>query len=432
MLIVAGLVATILGILLLGPLAIRIFSGVAGRVPIAPRVALRDLARYQARSAAALAAITLALGIAAAVVVTAAGEETREAKRMAAELPNLSDRQIRVYTGSTRDPELVALPIQAPTDRARSAAQVRQLAARLGQATVIPLWKVVQPGDPPIVTFEGERALVAVGLAKHTGPERFTRGSGVYVATPALLGYLGVDSATVGPTSDFLADPTVPTDDLVLLDMHARKQLPVTNVQRIDSAQVFGAGEGDSGRVPDSFVTMNGLRRHGWKRVAAGWLLESSRPLTRDQITAARELATEAGLEVETKRERASLATPMAIATAAGALLALAILAMTVGLIRSESANDLRILAATGATGRIRRTLTAATAGALALLGAFLGVAGAYLILMATYHDDLGYLRDIPALHLVLLVLGVPFTAGAAGWLLAGREPPAIARPVLD
>ena len=63
----------------------------------------------------------------------------------------------------------------------------------------------------------------------------------------------------------------------------------------------------------------------------------------------------------------------------AGALLALAILAMTVGLIRSESAGDLRILTATGATPRIRRTLTAATAGALALLGAVLGVAGAYV-----------------------------------------------------
>ena len=53
----------------------------AGHVPIAPRLALRDLARYQARSGAALAAITLALGIAAAVVVTAAAEETKEARR---------------------------------------------------------------------------------------------------------------------------------------------------------------------------------------------------------------------------------------------------------------------------------------------------------------------------------------------------------------
>ena len=82
----------------------------------------------------------------------------------------------------------------------------------------------------------------------------------------------------------------------------------------------------------------------------------------------------------------------MAITTAAGALLALGILALTVGLIRSESAGDLRILTATGATSRIRRTLTATTAGALALLGALLGVAGAYVVLLALYYDDLGYL----------------------------------------
>jgi hypothetical protein len=94
----------------------------------------------------------------------------------------------------------------------------------------------------------------------------------------------------------------------------------------------------------------------------------------------------------------------MAIATAAGALLALAILAMTVGLIRGESAGDLRTLTATGATSRIRRTLTATTAGALALLGAVLGVAGAYIALAATYHDDLGYLSGVPFLYLAASV----------------------------
>ena len=111
-LIIAGILATILGTLLLGPLAIRIFARAAGHVRIAPRLALRDLARYQARSGAALAAITLALGIAAAVVITGAAEEKQENERAAAALPNLSDRQIRVYLGTTRDPELIPVPVQ--------------------------------------------------------------------------------------------------------------------------------------------------------------------------------------------------------------------------------------------------------------------------------------------------------------------------------
>ena len=86
-LIIAGVLATILGTLLLGPLAIRVFARAAGHVPIAPRLALRDLARYQARSGAALAAITLALGIAAAVVITGAAEEKQQNERAAAALP---------------------------------------------------------------------------------------------------------------------------------------------------------------------------------------------------------------------------------------------------------------------------------------------------------------------------------------------------------
>ena len=63
-----------------------------------------------------------------------------------------------------------------------------------------------------------------------------------------------------------------------------------------------------------------------------------------------------------------------------------------------------------------------ARAFALALLGALLGVAGAYLTLAATYLDDLDYLGPIPVVPLLLMVVGIPLTAAAAGWLLAGRD----------
>src|SRR5262245_57272998 len=124
-LIVAGLLATIVGTLLFGPLAIGAFSAVAGRVPIAPRLALRDLARYQARSGAALAAVTLALGIAATVVITASAQEAKKASEPA----SLSDRQIRVYLGPSQARELT--PVDAPAQMGRLNASVRNLAARL-------------------------------------------------------------------------------------------------------------------------------------------------------------------------------------------------------------------------------------------------------------------------------------------------------------
>jgi putative ABC transport system permease protein len=426
-LIVAGLLATILGCLLLGPPAIRIFVGLAGRLSIAPRLALRDLARYQARSGAALAAVTLALGIAATVVVTASGEEAKAA----AEPPSLSDRQIRLYLGPAEQRELTPVDALAQLDGLATGA--RRVAAQLDRATLIPLRKAVQPGVVPGVA-DGTRFFPTIELTRRfaspEGRKSYRSQSQLYVATPAVLEYLGIDPAKLDPSTDFLLDRTVAANELVIPSMTTRREFAVANVQRIGTGEhLFGS---DSGRRPANFITLAALRRHGWKQIPAGWLVESSRPLTSDQVAAARDVAAEAGLTIEVRDEGRSLATAKGIATAAGALLALAILALTVGLIRSESAGDLRTLTAAGATSRIRRTLTATTAGALALLGALLGVAGAYVVLAALYYDDLGYLRHVPVLYLVLAVVGMPLAATAAGWLLAGREPPAIARRVIE
>src|SRR5262245_39822695 len=132
-LVVAGLLATILGTMLLGPLAIRAFSTVARRLSIAPRLALRDLARYQARSGAALAAVTLALGIAAAVVVIASAEEAKKASEPA----SLSDRQIRLYL--TSEAREFTTPVDAAARNDQLAAGARQVASQLGHGTTLSL-----------------------------------------------------------------------------------------------------------------------------------------------------------------------------------------------------------------------------------------------------------------------------------------------------
>ena len=427
-LIIGGIVAAIAGTLLLGPLAIRAFSGVAGRLSVAPRLALRDLARHQARSGAALAAVTLALGIAATTVIVASAEHAEEAARPA----NLSDRQIRVYLSPPGVPGDPAIEAVAQVDRL--AARVSQLAGRLDGASVVALRKPFQPGEPAIVV-EDSRIRPTIDLARKVGPRMWRPESPLYVATPAVLRAVGVDPAAVDPEADFLADPSVPTGELVFPpSISSGGGTGITNVQRVDTGRrLFGNPEGiwTAGRRP-TFITLGGLRRHGWKQIPAGWLVESRKPLTSEQIADARALAAGSGLTIEVRRVAASQAKAMALATGAGALLALGILAMTVGLIRGESAGDIRTLTATGATSRIRRTLTATTAGALALLGALLGVAGAYAALTATYHDDLAYLGHVPIAYLAVAVAGVPLAAAAAGWLLAGREPPAIARAVIE
>ncbi len=86
----------------------------------------------------------------------------------------------------------------------------------------------------------------------------------------------------------------------------------------------------------------------------------------------------------------------LAIATALGIVIALGMLAASVGLIRSETARDLRTLTATGASATTRRTITAATAAALGLFGAILGMAGAVIAGLAWAHSSLSASRNAP------------------------------------
>jgi putative ABC transport system permease protein len=109
------------------------------------------------------------------------------------------------------------------------------------------------------------------------------------------------------------------------------------------------------------------------------------------------------------------------------------VLAASVGLIRSETARDLRTLTATGASGATRRMITAATAAALGLLGAILGMAGAVIAGLAWAHGSLSAMfGDLPLTNVLILLVGLPLAASVAGWLLAGREPEVIARQPLD
>ena len=108
-------------------------------------------------------------------------------------------------------------------------------------------------------------------------------------------------------------------------------------------------------------------------------------------------------------------------------------LAASVGLIRSETARDLRTLTATGASARTRRTITAATAAALGLLGAILGMAGAVIAGLAWARSSLSAMfGDVPLTDVLILLPGLPLIAAAGGWLFAGREPPAIARQPIE
>jgi putative ABC transport system permease protein len=398
-LIVAGTLAIGFAVLFVGPMAIRALAAVGARLPVASRLALRDLARHQARSSAALAAISVALAIPAATVVAA-----RTVEQTAAE-GNLSAGQLLVWI----DVPGVRVPDRTPAQLAAIEGQLRRYTATLADPTVIPLDIAVDPVEAPHAEAGGGR----IGrLPAGAGPGSVTDSEMVpLVATPELLRYYGVDPAGIGRTTDVLT--TQP------------RSVPQAAAERLPDPRFES--------LPTTFLTPAALQRRNLDPVRAGWLVESSRPLTEEQLAGAREFAVDAGLTIEDRNQRGGLLALRAIATAAGAVLALAILAMTVGLIRAEAAGDLRTLTATGATGRIRRTLTSTTAGGLALLGGILGIGAAYTVIVAgSSRSQLGELTRVPVVELLVIAVGVPLVAAALGWLLAGRAPRSLVRLRLE
>ena len=421
-LIIVGALAMTLGILLISPLAIRALATLGKGAPVAVRLALRDLARHQARSGAALAAISLALGISAAIIISSAAAKT------AASAGNLPDTQILVWIGqpaSESGPDGPVVPVRTPAQLGVLAAAMHQIAGTLPHAEVIALDMPVNPADKPLPGGQGSQAgqpVAALGAPQN--PAAGGRGGtystlSLYVATPAVLHYLGISPATITPAADFV---TVHAGPLVVSTPSTFAT--VTHAQRIQAPSYASQ--------PTSLMTLGGLHRRGWTQIQSGWLVQSDKPLTAAQLATARDVAAKAGLITETRNSQASLATISAAATAAGALLALGVLAMTVALMRTEATGDLRTLTAAGATSTTRRTLTAATAGGLALLGALIGTAGAYLALAAGHRSDLATLGRVPLLYLAITVLGIPVAAALTGWIFAGRKPPSIGRRVLE
>jgi putative ABC transport system permease protein len=185
--------------------------------------------------------------------------------------------------------------------------------------------------------------------------------------------------------------------------------------------------------VPNTVITERAVRALHETPVPVGWLISAPSALTPVQINAARQVALSLGTTVETKSGQLSLGQISNGATAGGLLLALGVLAMTVGLIRSETSRDLRTLTAAGAGARVRRALAGVTAGVIAFLGAALGTVTAILAGAVWAHSSFTQtFGNVPWSDVGLLVVGMPLAGAAAGWLLGGRQPSAVARQPLD
>jgi putative ABC transport system permease protein len=259
-----------------------------------------------------------------------------------------------------------------------------------------------------------------------------------YVATPALLKAFGITQGEVNPAADVLtARPGLPsTSGLMLVSGSWLAQSPAgcPAGECILSPVVQEVRKLPAGTsVPNTVITEKAVKALHETEVPVGWLVQAPAALTAEQVNAARQAALGLGATIATKSGQLSLDEIANGATVGGLLLALGVLAMTVGLIRSETLRDLRTLTAAGAGARTRRALTGVTAGAVAFLGAVLGTVAAFLAMLAWARADLTQVFSaLPWTDIGLLVIGMPLVGAAAGWLLGGRQPSAVSRQPLE
>jgi putative ABC transport system permease protein len=436
---IPGLIALIMGIILVSPFFLALLARIGGRSPIAIRLPLRDMARYRARSGSALSAISLGIMIAVIVCAVAVARFSNVFDFVG---PNMAANAINVYTPPTG-------PTFGPNGEQQNAGPVPSLSSQMTTVRAI----ATAVGGTDVVELDQP----AVGLQNPSGNGRQWNGP-IYVATPALLGAYGINPSTIGSNVDILS---------------SRPGLAGSGVQL-----TYGGGDkgGDGGgpvnvgpggnnvnscspgsclalpviqqesqlptgtSAPNTVITESTLQRlHlASQNSLGGWLIQSNGAITSAQLTSARSLAASNSLSVESKNDEPTSAEIVNWATVFGIALALGVLAMSVGLIRSETASELRTLTAAGASSRTRRALTAVTAGGLAFLGALLGTVAAYVGLFGWFRTNAleGGVSDItnhiPWNNLFFIVIAMPVVAVLIGWVLAGREPRGIGTRPMD
>jgi putative ABC transport system permease protein len=429
---VVGFVALAIAIMQLASPLLAVVGSAGKHAPIAIRLALRDLARYRARSGPALAAISLSTLIAVLICVAAAA---RFGNVLDYAGPNLTASQLIVYgPGSSNGRS--GVPDRNPTAAQIAAAPkiAKDIAAQLGTTSLIPL-------ETSSATLNH-----AVGGRSWSGP--------IYVGTPQLLKAFGISQSQISPDADILTmRPGLSTMSLMQLTYgngpggkgggpgngpngNSWPCPPGSCVANPVIQEVSQLPSGTS--APNTVITEHAITTlHLQSSIAtAGWLIQAPNGLTAAQVTNARRTAAAYGMGVETRNSVPSLAQIIDTATIFGIVLAIGILGMSVGLVRSEVARDLRTLTATGASGCTRRTITAATGGALGFTGAVIGIIGGYLAAIGFFRssslDGLSSLTSIPVTNLLVILVGMPLAATVLGWLLAGRDPGGIGRQPLE
>lgn len=183
---VIGFVLLTIAVVLLAPFLLTVLARFSRDAPFSIRMAMRDLARYRARSGAALGAISVAVLIAMVVIIASA---SRFSNVLDYAGPNVSSTQLIVYTSN--GPYGPGGPGNAGDEGAPTTSIASMSTSAHGIARAL--------GADKVVTLETTSATI-----QHAAPGRSYSGP-LYVATPQLLKDFGIKKSAVDPTAEILS-----------------------------------------------------------------------------------------------------------------------------------------------------------------------------------------------------------------------------------
>ena len=410
--VIGGSILGVLGFGVASPALLGLLAGLATRLPVAWRLAVRDAGRFRGRNGPVVTAVLAGMSMSVTVaVLTASLEQVFE------QLPQHYRSDQLLVTGPGAE-EAAA-----------------QLAETLGAVALAPLEAVYRTGEPVrAVEVDPDSEGEAVGEDDGGGLREW-----VAVGDSDLFSVLGVSEeesqrleghlfrlgASANGWMEVLNPGSKTTRPAEVRLETWRGGSPLRNLELAD-VTVSEAVMGPTFVVHESLA----LSR-GWDagppldRSVTPWLLRLEREVTPEVLRQARHLSGEVPgvtLDAEVLHSRPTRSAYLVVQVLC-ILSGLVIVLVATTLSNVESAVDEQVLHSVGASPRLLRSSRAARAGYLALLGCLLALPAGLIPAIGLFQSsNLSLEPVVPWLDLVVAALGLPVLAYALTWLAHRRR----------
>lgn len=396
----AGLVAMLTGILMWIPMLVSLTGRIASSLPVTGRLAARDAARHGRRTGAAVAAAVIALAVPVAVATYSLSEETYERRQ-----PRLG-------------PDMLLIgQISDVSEHGAADLIASQVASTFPEALVVPLTQATlrrNPGGRGLaVSAFGAKEVHRPGVSTISSWPLFIADEEVLHAVHAERAVAVLDAGKAAVLGGFETNKGFIRIHIPRGRSQRSVRLPALAV---DSPAYFNES------LPRMVISERTADELGLSAHVAQHLVTFPRSIARDDLDRARSVvANEVGFFVNSNEDYLPrYAAGRSAVTAATVPLGLAVLAVAVALVTSESRRSHQILVAVGADRAAHRKVVAATSGVLAVIAGLLAIpAGILPTMIVEAASQAGRPLIMPWGTVGIVVILAPLLSATVAGLLA-------------